>query len=152
MATDNTKESSWQIDTTNTSVYYENTGRTVTKIDNNTTWRYFYYNSNALSSTQISGRYTIPTGNIIEFEVTSVTGSIVIDVLDNLNNHYDGAILTATGIYKVVLDGTDIKIHKDNRTTPITTKTMNGSNVRFGFVMNAYNESITYKDFIIYSI
>ncbi|WP_296789893.1 hypothetical protein [uncultured Methanobrevibacter sp.] len=151
LAEDNTKESSWYIDITNTSVSYDRNGRTVTKIDNSTTWRYFYYNSNAISTTTVGTKYTIPTGNVIEFEITAITGSVVFDVLDNLNNHLDNQGATQTGHYKIVLDGTDCKMYKDNATTPYATKTMNGTNVRFGFIFNAYNESITYKNFLIYT-
>ena len=152
LATDNTKESSWYIDTTNTSVSYDGDGRTVTKTENNSTWRYFYYNTNALSSVLVGNKYSIPTGNVIEFEITAITGSVVFDVMDNLSNHMDNKGATAIGKYKVVLDGTDCKMYKDDATTPYATGTMSGSNVRFGFVFNAYNESITYKDFKVYSI
>ena len=152
LALDNTKELSWFIDTTNTSVSYNGNGRTVTKTENTSTWRYFYYNTNALSSVLVGNRYSIPTGNVIEFEITAITGSVVFDVMDNLSNHMDNKGATAIGKYKIVLDGTDCKMYKDDATTPYATGTMNGSNVRFGFVFNAYNESITYKDFKIYPI
>ena len=152
LASDNTKESSWYIDTTNTSVSYDGDGRTVTKIDSASSWRYFQYNDPTLSSTKVGNRYSIPIPNKIEFEVTAITGTVVIDILDNLNNHLDSYAISATGHYTIELDGTDVKIYKDNGTTPVATKTMNGANIRFGFVFNAYNESITYKDFKVYSI
>lgn len=100
----------------------------------------------------MGNRYSIPIPNKIEFEVTNVTGSIVIDILDNSNNHLDNYTITSTGLYTVELDGTDVKIYKDNETTPVATKTMNGTNIRFGFVLNTPNESITYKNFKVYSL
>lgn len=152
LATDNTKESSWYNPTEYITISYLNDGRTITKNDDSNTWRYFFYNSNEISTVKIGDIYTIPNGTVIEFEVTAITGSVVFDIMDNRNNHMDNQGTTATGHYKIVLDGTDCKMYKDGATTPYATKTMNGSNVRLGFVMNAYNESITYKNFIIYSI
>lgn len=152
LALDNTKESSWFIDTTNTSVSYDGDGRTVTKTDDTSTWRYLFYDDSTLSSTKVGGRYSIPIPNKIEFDVTAITGTVVIDIMDNLNNHLDSYSISATGHYTIELDGTDVNVYKDNGTTPVATKTMNGSNIRFGFVFNVYNESITYKDFKVYSI
>lgn len=133
-------------------ISYSENGRTVTKSVTGTDWYYWHYNDSTLSSIKVGNRYSIPIPNKIEFEVTNVTGSIVIDILDNSNNHLDNYAITSTGLYTVELDGTDVKIYKDNETTPVATKTMNGTNIRFGFVLNTPNESITYKNFKVYSL
>ena len=152
IATDNTKESSWYIDTTNTSVSYDGDGRTVTKTDNSQSWRYIFYDSNAITSTKVGNRYAIPIPNIIEFEITAITGSIIFEIRDDNNNSMINQGAIATGHYKIVLDGTDCKMYKDNATTPFASATMNGNNIRFGFMFDNYNESITYKNFKVYPI
>lgn len=150
MGKPNNHKTTWQ-NPSNMNVAYSNEGTSITKTENNTTWQFYYYNDISLSSKLVGNRNSIPTGTTIEFEVTQITGSIVADVLDDKNNHQDSYQMSSTGHYKIVLDGTDVKFYKDEVINTSKTKTMDGTCVRFGFVFNAYNESVTFKNFIIYS-
>ena len=149
--TDNTKASSWFNSNSYLQVSYSENGTKVTKTEANTEWRYYFYNDSTLSTVLVGNRYSIPVRNAIEFTVTEITGTIILDVFDNNNNHPIPQI-SETGVYKIVLDGSVMRLFKDGVERTVNPNTLNGTNVRFGFSLNAQNESITFKDMKIYPI
>lgn len=78
----------------------------------------------------------------------------MIDILDNANpqNHMDKSnqALSATGHYKYVFDGENCICYKDD--IEQWRANCNGTHYRFGFQLNRQNESITFKNFIIYHL
>lgn len=69
--------------------------------------------------------------------------------MDGNSHHLDNYQMTTIGHYKIMLDGSKLTVYKDG--TLVKSSDMMG-NVRFGFVFNAKNESITYKNLIIYHL
>ena len=150
-AIDNTKASSYAHNDQLT-VAYSLSGTTLTHINDNTTNVHFLYNDSAISSTKVSGYYTILNNMAIEFDLTELSGTqIEVYLTDGTNNR--SAAITSTGHYKIVLDGQRINLFKngEEQTLPGTT-TMTGTNVRWSFLLNAYNESLTFKNLMIYPI
>lgn len=150
-AIDNTKASSYAHNDQLT-VAYSLSGTTLTHINDNTTNVHFLYNDSAISSTKVSGYYTILNNMAIEFDLTELSGTqIEVYLTDGTNNRSIG--LTSTGHYKLVLDGQRINLFKngEEQTLPETT-TMTGTNIRWSFLLNAYNESLTFRNLMIYPI
>ena len=148
VGTTSTHKNTWVVsDNETTSISYSTNGTTVTKTDDSSTWRYLFYDDSALSSTKVGSRYTIPVYNTIEFDVTAITGTVGLDMLSNSSDH-PTPYISATGHYKIVLDNDTAVLYKDD--TLIDTYVLSGENIRFGFSFNSVNESITFKNFVIY--
>lgn len=148
LATSKNHKNSWDYNS-KLNVSYSENGTTISKLEDNTTWRYWFYNDTAISTTKIGNKNSITSPSIIEFDVTEITGSIVTDVMDGNSHHLDNYQMTTIGHYKIMLDGSKVTVYKDG--TLVKSLDMRG-NVRFGFVFNAKNESITYKNLIIYHL
>ena len=150
-ATDNTKASSYYNYNRLIDVSYSDNGTKLIHSENSTTNRHFYYNSNAISSVQISGMYTILNNMAIEFDLTEINGTIDVYLTDGSNSR--GIGLTSTGHYKITIDGERLHLFKDGVEQSLSgTVTMTGDNIRWSFLLNSYNESLTFKDLMIYPI
>ena len=150
--TDNTKASSYTYNNTQISVAYSSNGTKITHIENNTTNTHFLYNDPVISSTKISNYYTILNNMAVEFDLTELDGTqIDVYLTDGTNSR--SLPITSTGHYKVTIDGTRVHLFKDGEEQTLTgTVTMNGTNIRLSFLLNAYNESLTFKNLMIYPI
>ena len=132
---------------------YNSDGTRVRHTENNTTWRYLYFNSNAITTEKVGGYFAIPNNYCIEFDVTAITDSeITIALYDGTNTPL--AQINRNGHYKIVMNGSTVALTKDNSTNISfsPSNTLTGSYVRFGFGFNAYNEGIRFKDFKVYPI
>lgn len=148
LATSKSHKNSWDFNS-QLNVSYSESGTTISKLEDNTTWRYWFYNDTAISTTKIGNKNSITTPSTIEFDVTGITGSIGTDVMDGNSHHIDNYQITAPGHYKIILDGSKATIYKEE--TLVKSSDMVG-NIRFGFTFNAKNESITYKNLLIYHL
>ena len=150
---DDSQASVWHNYNSLLTVDYNGDGTRVRHTENSTTWRYFYFNSNAITTEKVGGYFAIPNNHCIEFDITAITDSeITVALYDGTNTPL--AQINRNGHYKIVMDGSTATLTKDN-TTNISfspNNTLTGSYVRFGFGLNAYNEGIRFKDFKVYSI
>ena len=150
-ATDNTKASSYYNYNSLIDVSYSDNGTKLTHSEDSTTNRHFYYNSNAISSVQISGMYTILNNMAIEFDLTEINGTIDVYLTDGSNSR--GISLNSTGHYKITIDGERLHLFKDGVEQSLSgTVTMTGDNIRWSFLLNSYDESLTFKNLMIYPI
>ena len=151
-AIDNTKASSYTYNNSQLSVAYSDNGTKITYLQEATTNVQFFYNDSAISSTKIGNYYTILNNMAVEFDLTELTGtSIEVYLTDGTNSR--SIAITSTGHYKVTIDGTRIHLFKDGEEQTLSgTVTMTGANIRLSFLLNAYNESLTFKDLMIYPI
>ena len=134
------------------SVSYDANGMTITKTEQDTNTRFLYYNDPTISTTKIGGYNTITTPMAIEFDCSAMTGSIQLVFVDNAstpNQRFIG--ITTTGHYKIVLDGSTLKVYCDN-TQIGNSLALTGTNTQFRFGFDAPDESITIKDIVIYPI
>ena len=122
-------------------------GTTVTKTESNNTWRYLFYDDSTLSTTKIGNRYSIPLPCIIEFDVTGITNKPRIDLMSDTVNTPITKEIQDMAHYKVVLNQSTCVIYQNS--TSIYDGAFTGSNIRFGFSFDAYNESITLRNFRI---
>ena len=148
LATSNNHKTTWQNPSDLTVTYSEN-GTTITKQEANSTWRYYWYNDPTISTVNVGNRYSIPVPFRIEFDVIAVTGSVILDLFNNVSaEHIDNCVLPV-GHITLIHDGIVCKALNDD--VEFYSKAMGTDNVRLGFVLNNNNESITFKNFIIYN-
>lgn len=125
----------------------------VRKLESDTTQRYYYYNDPTISTTKIGGYNSITTPSAIEFDVLSYVGTIQLSLYDGTNTAIHE--ISANGHYKIECNGSTATFsikNGDSYSQLSTPKTFTGSNFRFGFGLNAENEGIVFKDFMIYPI
>lgn len=80
----------------------------------------------------------------------SLKGGVNIDIFGgDSSNHIDNAMIDTTGHCKIVNTGSITTVYLND--SIINTNAMNVSNIRFGFVLNANNESLTFKNFIVFN-
>lgn len=125
----------------------DSNGTTVTKTESNSTWRYLFYDDSTLSTTKIGNRYSIPLPCIIEFDVTGITNKPRIDVMSDTVNTPITKEIQNLAHYKMVLNQSTCVLYENS--TIIDSREFTGNNIRFGFSFDAYNESITLRNFRI---
>ena len=151
IATNDSKASSWYNGDSALQVSYSSNGRTLTNVDATATNRHYFYNDPSISIVKLGGMYTILNNSAIEFEITEITSQIEMYLTDGTNNK--SVPISSTGLYKIVIDGENIHLFKDGVEQTLTgSVVMNGSNIRVSFLLNATNESVTFKDFKVYPI
>lgn len=136
-------------------VSYASGGVTVTKpSDDGTSARYLYYNDPTISTTKIGGYNTLTTPMCIEFDCSSITGSVQLVFVDNATPTANQRFIdmTATGHYKIILDGSTVKVYLDGTEITTTSLALTGSNTQFRLGFNAPDESITFNNLAIYPI
>ena len=142
---------SWLNVNNGLSVQYSSNGTKLTNTDSTATNRHFFYHDTVITSTKVGNYNSILNNSAIEFELTELTGTIDVYLTDGTNNR--GVGLTSTGSYKIVLDGEIIHLIKDGVEQSLTGQiAMTGANVRFSFLLNTSNESMTFRNFKVYPI
>ena len=149
--TDNTQASSWYNYNSLIAISYDDNGTTATT--DGATTRYLYYNDSTVTTEKVGNFYAIPKNYMIEFDVTDITGSVSVYALDSSNTP-KSKDLSETGHYKVIFNGEKLIVYKDGVeiTDPSHPLTLSGNYIQFRFGFNATDESITFRDFIVYPI
>lgn len=146
----NSQSSSWYNYQSYITTTYGEDGTTATT--DGAIARYLFYNDSTISSTKVGGYYSIPNNYAIEFDVTATTGSVQLVFLDDESTANQRFVdINGTGHYKCEMNGFVVIIYKDNQQQG-SPYTLTGNNVQFRFGFNAENESITFKNFIVYPI
>ena len=140
---------SWLNASNGITVAYSSNGTTLTNPDGTT--RHFFYHDTSITSTKVGAYNSILNNHAIEFDLNALTGTPDMYLTDGTNNKTLN--FTATGHYKIVLDGSRVHLYKDGVEQTLTgSVTMTGTNVRVSFLLNAADESLTFKQFMVYPI
>ena len=149
VSTTSTGTGSWLNVSGNITVAYSSNGTSLTNPDN--TSRHFFYHDTCITSTKVGSYNSILNDSAIEFEITAITSQIEVYLTDGTNNK--SFPITETGAYRIILDGSIVHLYKDGvEQTLAGTNTMTGTNVRVSFLLNAANESVTFRNFLVYPI
>lgn len=132
------------------SISYNENGMTITKDETNNTQRYLYYNDPTISTTKVGGYNSITTPIEMLFNVTAITGSIQLVIVDN-NSNQRFIDITEIGNYKLTFNGSTLVIQLNDAQLG-NSYVVDGSNFQFRCGFNVQGESITIQDFTVYPI
>jgi len=96
-----------------------------------------------------TGVYLYDPSFAVEFDVTAITGTVRFQIYSNSTSNGSNWDFSQTGHYKITYDGTTVKKYYNNTLFDSVSATI--GTARVGFIVEQ-NESVTFKNFMIYPI